>query len=738
MELAFSHGDEATPQYAKVTKRLRDDNGIPIGTADDNPILDARMYGVEFMDGTKQSLSANYITENVFAKVDQDGNRQVLLDEIIDYRTTSKEVKQQDAFITARTSTKRRCETTIGWELLVQWKDGSTNWITLKDLKKSYLVQVAEYSVGARISMELAFAWWVPYTLKKRNRIVAKIKSKYWIRTHKFGIWIPKSVQEAKELDHQNGNNLWWEAICKEMKNARPAFEVSEKNIPQIPPEYQQIKCHMVFDVKMRENFRRKARFVAGGHTTETPSTLTYSSVVSRDSVRIILLVVALNGLTILAFDIQNAYLTADCREKIWTIAGPEFVSGKGTPVIIRKALYGLKSSGAAFQAHLVETLYDISFGSSKADPDVWLRPAVKPNGQTYYKYILCYVDDILSVTLNSTSILKSIQVNFKLKDDKIEPPSDYLGAVLGQMDIDGKTGWYLSSEKYVKSEIENVEQILQKGGQKLQSKCKTPLSSSYRLELDTSPELKENGIQRYQELIGVSRWAVELGRVDILLETSMMSTHLALPWHGHLEQLYHMFAYLKANPKRKLYLDPQHLQVDERSFQSYDWYDFYLPPPRGELVSTHCFVDSDHAGNTVTRRSQTGLLLFVNHAPIVWYSMRQNTVETSTFGSEFIAMKTAVEQIEALRYKLCMFGVPLEGPTNIFCDNESVFKNASIPDSTLKKKHTSICYHRLREAVAAGMVRIAKEGTTMNLSDLFTNPLPELRRMFLLEQFTY
>ena len=192
MELALPHRDEATPQYAKVTKRLRDANGIPISTADDNPILDTRMYEVEFMDGTKQSLSASYITENVFAQVDQDGNCQVLLDEIIDYCTASKEVKQQDAFITTRTGTKRWHETTIGWELLVQWKDGSTNWIALKDLKESYPVQVMEYSVGARISMELAFAWWVPYTLKKRNRIVAKVKSKYWIQTHKFGVRIPK------------------------------------------------------------------------------------------------------------------------------------------------------------------------------------------------------------------------------------------------------------------------------------------------------------------------------------------------------------------------------------------------------------------------------------------------------------------------------------------------------------------------------------------------------------------
>ena len=143
-------------------------------------------------------------------------------------------------------------------------------------------------------------------------------------------------------------------------------------------------------------------------------------------------------------------------------------------------------------------------------------------------------------------------------------------------MDVNGKTRWYLSSEKYMKSAIENVEQTLQKSGQKLPSKCKTPLSSAYRPELDTSPELKEDGLHRYQELIGVLRWAVELGRVYILLETSMMLTHLALPRHRHLEQLYHMFGYLKANPKRKLYFDPQHPQIDERSFQSYDWYDFF------------------------------------------------------------------------------------------------------------------------------------------------------------------
>jgi hypothetical protein len=79
--------------------------------------------------------------------------------------------------------------------------------------------QLAEYSVENKISLEPTFAWWTPYVLKKRNRIIAKIKSKYWVRTHKYGIELPKSVDRAKELDHRNGNTFWWDSIMKEMKN---------------------------------------------------------------------------------------------------------------------------------------------------------------------------------------------------------------------------------------------------------------------------------------------------------------------------------------------------------------------------------------------------------------------------------------------------------------------------------------------------------------------------------------
>jgi hypothetical protein len=169
-----------------------------------------------------------------------------------------------------------------------------------------------------------------------------------------------------------------------------------------------------------------------------------------------------------------------------------------------------------------------------------------------------------------------------------------------------------------------------------------------------------------------------------------------------------------------------------EADFPVFEWTDFYgdvkesISPnaPRGNPVQTTAFVDANHAGNQVTQRSHTGILIFCNSAPIIWYSKAQATVETSMFGSEFVALHIAVELIEASRYKLRMLGVPIEGPTNVLCDNKSVVTNSTEPSYVLKKKHNSICYHRVREAVAAHVIRIAHIPTGQNLADMFTKPL--------------
>ena len=128
---------------------------------------------------------------------------------------------------------------------------------------------------------------------------------------------------------------------------------------------------------------------------------------------------------------------------------------------------------------------------------------------------------------------------------------------------------------------------------------------------------------------------------------------------------------------------DPNHPNISEERFKSYDQFDFYrdteevitatMPEPRKLSVSSSLFVDADLAGDKSNSQSQTGILIFINKALIIWYSKRQPRVESSNFGAEFRALKTAVELTEALRYILRMFGVPTDGATSIFCDNEAV-----------------------------------------------------------------
>jgi hypothetical protein len=228
-----------------------------------------------------------------------------------------------------------------------------------------------------------------------------------------------------------------------------------------------------------------------------------------------------------------------------------------------------------------------------------------------------------------------------------------------------------------------------------------------------------------------------------------MLASFLVQPRVGHLDQALHLFAYLKKHKKSTMVFDDNYANLSNFHFTKADWTEFYrdaaeqipanAPTPRGKPVEITCFVDTDHAGDKLTRRSQTGILIFVNRAPITWYSKKQNTVETSSFGSEFVALRIATELIESLHYKLRMFGVPIDGPANVLCDNDAVVKNSSLPESTLKKKHNSIAYHRVREAVASGTLQVAKILSHENLADFLTkSTLSGIQLRTLLEQILF
>ena len=132
--------------------------------------------------------------------------------------------------------------------------------------------------------------------------------------------------------------------------------------------------------------------------------------------------------------------------------------------MIVKMALYGLKSSGAAFRSNLAGVLHYLSYVLSKADPDVWIRPEIRPNGSEYYEMALCYVDDVMVISGEPMKTMDGIRAGFKLKGDKAKKPDMHLGASLLELETaDGKKCWTMSSEKYVKAAIENVEARLAK-----------------------------------------------------------------------------------------------------------------------------------------------------------------------------------------------------------------------------------------------------------------------------------
>jgi hypothetical protein len=275
-------------------------------------------------------------------------------------------------------SNKKVRKTTKGWHFCVEWKDGTTSWERLVDLKEINTVEVAKYDAAKSLLDTPAFFWWDPHVLKKRTRSIAAVTKRYHKRTHKFGIEVPNSWDDCVILDKENDNTLWQDAARKEMKNVRMSFKIINGE-ESVPPTYQEICCHMTFYVKM-EDVRHKAGFVVGGYTTYTPHAIPYASVVSRESVRIALTLAALNDLDIKMADIENAYLTAPITEKVWTVLGPEFGDDNGKRALIVRALYGLKPAGATFRNHFDECMNHLGWHPCRDDRDLWMKAETRPD----------------------------------------------------------------------------------------------------------------------------------------------------------------------------------------------------------------------------------------------------------------------------------------------------------------------------------------------------------------------
>jgi histone deacetylase 1/2 len=262
--------------------------------------------------------------------------------------------------------------------------------------------------------------------------------------------------------------------------------------------------------------------------------------------------------------------------------------------------------------------------------------------------------------------------------------------------------------------------------------KYPSPLDKGDHPEIDTSELVDLQGIKQYQSLIGSTQWAVQLGRIDITTAVMSLSSYRIAPRQGHLDRAKRVIGYLYRMqgalirirtdlpdysdlPDNKCKWD-QSIYKGAREIIPDD-----IPEPLGPPVICTSYVDANLYHDLITGRSVTGVLHFFNKTPIDWYSKKQATVETATYGSEFVAAKTAVDQILANRIALRYLGITVKGPSILFGDNRSVVDSATIPHSRLNKRHMALAFHRVREAMASGAILFLWMPTGENPADILS-----------------
>ena len=618
------------------------------------------------------------------------------------------------------------------YNVKIAWSDGSETWEPLSMMIKTDPATMAAY---AKENDLLNTPGWkslrkIARRAKVLKRMInaSKRKQRFDAVIYKFGVRVPRDAKEAKRLDAENGNTYWQDAMDLELSQVLEydTFK-SLGRTARVPDGYQQIPVRFVFDVK--QSLKRKARLVARGDKTTPPRESVYSGVASLRSLRIVVFLAELNGLEITGGDVGNAYLEAYTKEKVCFRAGPEFGPElEGHLLIIVKALYGLRTSGARFHAKFADTLRELGFTPTYADPDVWIRDA-----GDCYEYVVMYVDDLLTALKNPKEFYETLSkdpYNYKLKN--VEEPSYHLG---GDFFRDKDGTYCYGAQTYSKRLIDNYRLMFGS----LPTEYHAPMDKDDKPELDDTDLLGPDDINKYQSLIGAVRWMVTLCRFDLAHACMSLSRFSAAPRKGHLERLKRVIGYIRKRPGAAIRFRtgiPMHEEIYGYDPVRYDWMetvygegkesvDPRAPPPKGKTVRTTTFVDANLMHDTVTGRSASGIIEFLNQTPIDCFSKRQNQVETATYGSEFMVARQGVERDEDLRYTLRSFGVPLEEVAWMFGDNKAVVTSSTIPHSTLSKRWNALSYHKVREAVAWGWLRFEHIDGIDNPADILTKPLP-------------
>ena len=618
------------------------------------------------------------------------------------------------------------------YNLLIEWETGEHTWEPLSNIIASDPYTCTVYAKEHDLLNTPGWKLLKRHARTARRLIRTLKKSKYRQakapRKYKHRWEVPRDYAHVLQLDIQNGNNKWKDAIDLEIEQIKEyqVFKdyekaVYEKNkITNAPEGHQKIRVHFVFDVKHCGKF--KARLVADGHLTKEPMETVYSGVVSIRNLRLAMFLAELNDLELWGADVGNAYLQALTREKLYIVGGPEFEALQGHVLVMYKALYGTRSGGACWHDKFFDILHDMSFKPSKADPDIWMKPS---KDGSHYEYIAVYVDDLAICMKDPKAFCDTLKEKYKLKLKGVGPINYYLGCGYTR-DEDGTL--VADPRKYVEKILESYEKTFAEKPKK----SKTPLVGGDHPESDTSDFCNQDQIKQYQTFVGQIIWLSGLGRFDIAVHVMTMSRFRQQPRIGHLERLKKIVGYLANLPHGALRFRLHEPDYSNLPHKEYDWQRTVyrgakeeiphdIPEPKGKHATTSTYVDANLHHDQVTGKAVTACLHMVNATPSHWHTKRQATVDTATFGSEFVAARIATDQIIDLMYTLMYLGVPVRSKSYMFGDKKSVVDSASIPTSTLSKKSTLASYHRVREAIAEGYIQFNWKDGKSNPADILS-----------------
>ena len=419
-----------------------------------------------------------------------------------------------------------------------------------------------------------------------------------------------------------------------------------------------------------------------------------------------------LNHLDLWGADIGNTYLEAFTDEKLYIVAGPEFQELEGYILIFLEALYGLKSSGKRWAEVIHGILRDIKSLPSKADPCIWLRKACNLR---CYEYIAVYVDNLCIAAESPSAIIQIFNSKYHLKVKRDGKLTYHLGADY----FEDPDGTFVSHPtKYIDKLADTYRRLFNNDPPK---GYKTPLDKNDHPELDTSEILEGDMDAKYLTMVGQLQWLVTLGRFDIHAQVATMSRFRTAPRQGHMDRLKRIYSYAITTKDYAIRFNQDFDRIYSVYGNVQEIHPDDMPDPLGRAVTTTTTTDGNLNHCLATGKSLTGCLQTVNKTPVDWYSKKQATVETATYGSEFVAAKTATEQIMDIRQTLRYLGAPIGAKSFLFGDNRSVVASATIPHSTITKRHNILVFHRVREAIAAKLMAFYWIQFAYNLSDMLS-----------------